>query len=243
MWVTYAVLQQWVNGLRLVRDGKLHSRYHRTPGVRRTWKRAEINKSVLILISLIASNDPSDWLTIWVTWEQVSFEAGQQRLGVDQRQFAQTLGYHVPGSLLLTLAVFEQQWPNRLHVGLQPGDGCRACKQTNNVKTKHTHTHTHTGNVMCFSSLMISLSEWSSRYCLLEEEISCRTKGRYSGRFPTAMLPNAYEAADFTCDTESRWLNLHRNNSTGEQPQESSLLPLNTSRQRLASFPSSLFSQ
>lgn len=47
-------------------------------------------------------------------------------------------------------------------------------------------------------SLMISLSECSSRYCRLDEEISCRTKGRYSGRFPTAMLPSAYEAADFT---------------------------------------------
>ena len=45
---------------------------------------------------------------------------------------------------------------------------------------------------------MISLRECSSRYCLLEEVISCRTKGKYSGRFPTAMLPRAYDAADFT---------------------------------------------
>lgn len=71
------------------------------------------------------------------------------------------------------------------------------------ILTKRRRTHTFNHQKPELLLLMISLSECRSRYCLLEEEISCRTKGRYSGRFPTAILPRAYEAADLTWETES----------------------------------------
>lgn len=52
---------------------------------------------------------------------QLLSQFGEQPCCVHKGQFSQTLGHQVPGALLLTLTVVEQQGPDRVHVGRETG--------------------------------------------------------------------------------------------------------------------------